>query len=221
MKHKAGLLQKAKVVDDEMFKGGELVKFLRDAIPDKIRAKTKKSDVVDICLQAWRVLDLVIFHKTSRANKLTQTQQHDLNDYIGMMERAFNHCKALVDDEVNKDYEQTEKMPLGEENHGYCEGGAVKPAKVAHRTCPKCHDPFMHNPAINIEIRKKNAQLKATWVAKNKEFERYERFLKSKNPMAIRPVDDKGRPMMKVLPPPKLEAEYLICTAHTGTHCYA
>jgi hypothetical protein len=153
-----------------------LVKFLRDAIPDKIRAKTKKSDVVDICLQAWRVLDLVIFHKTSWANKLTQTQQHDLNDYIGMMERAFNHCKALVDDEVNKDYEQTEKMPLGEENHGYCEGGAVKPAKVAHRTCPKCHDPFMHDPAINIEIRKKNAQLKATWVAKNKEFERYESF---------------------------------------------
>jgi hypothetical protein len=79
----------------------------------------------------------------------------------------------------------------------------------------------MHDPAINIEIRKKNAQLKATWVAKNKEFDRYERFLKSKNPMAIRPVDDKGRPMMKVLPPPKLEAEYLICTAHTRKHCYA
>lgn len=52
MDHKAELLQKTKVVDDIMLRGGELVKFLRDAIPDKIRAKASKAEIVDICLQA-------------------------------------------------------------------------------------------------------------------------------------------------------------------------
>lgn len=118
------------------------------------------------------------------------------------------------------DDEQTEKMPSGEELCGYCENGAVKPVKSAHQTCPKCHENFMHEPAINIDIRERNAESKKTWVAKNKEFMLYEKSLNTRNPLP-RPMDDKGRPMMKVLPPPKWEAEFLICTAHTRTHCFA
>ncbi len=67
MNHKAELLKKTKVVDDIMLKGGGLVKFLHNAITDKIQAKASKSEIVDICLQAWRALDTVIFHKTAKA----------------------------------------------------------------------------------------------------------------------------------------------------------
>jgi hypothetical protein len=162
---------------------------------------------------------MVIFQKTVGA-KLNRKLQHDLNDYFGLMERAFNHCKAMVEDDENHDDEQTEKMPPGEELHGYCEGGAVVPAKEAHQICPKCQDPFMHDPAINIDIRTRNTQKKEEWVAKNREFNTYEKALR-KNPMAIRPVDDKGRPMMKELPPPKFEPEYPICTAHSRMHYFA
>jgi hypothetical protein len=58
-------------------------------------------------LQALRVLDSVIFHKTAQA-KLSKKLQHDLNDN---MERAFNHCKALVEEDESHDDKQMEKMP--------------------------------------------------------------------------------------------------------------
>jgi hypothetical protein len=77
----------------------------------------------------------------------------------------------------------------------------------------------MHNLAIKIEIYKKNALKKEEWEAKNREFATYEKALR-KNPMAICPVDDKGCPMMKELPPPKFKPEYLICTASSQTHCF-
>ncbi len=63
------------------------------------------------------------------------------------------------------------------------------PAKEAHRICPKCQDHFMHDPAINIDIRTRNTKKKEEWVAKNREFNTYEKALR-KNQMAIRPVDD-------------------------------
>jgi hypothetical protein len=37
------------------------------------------------------------------------------------------------------------KMPAGEENRGYCSGGATKPPSHL-RICPHCEASFMHEP---------------------------------------------------------------------------
>ena len=220
MVHRNVLMYATQVVDNAMSKGGAMVKFLGGAIPTKINVRAGKSVVVNHCLAAWRVLDVVLFHSAERA-QLSRQIQHDLNDYICMMERAFNYCKAIVEEEENSmNNLKSEKMPPDEEHRGYCMDGAKKPKQACHRICPKCNDPFMHEPPSNVEIRKRNEKLTAMWEAKNNEFEKYTESLPTRNPLPA-PLDMKGNPMKKRLPPVVLEQELLVCKAYTRTQSYS
>jgi len=165
-------------------------------------------------------MDLVLFQSARKA-QLGKRQSHALNDYIGMMERAFNYCRAVVAEEENAANSlQSETMPPGEDNRGYCMDGAVQPEKPEHRICPKCSDHFMHEPPSNVQVRKRNKTLKEEWKTKNAAFDKYQKSLGTRNPLPA-PLDDKGKPMKKRLIPLKFEDELLVCKAYMHTHNYS
>lgn len=164
---------------------------------------------------------MVLFHLATKSN-LSKRQSHALNNYIGMMEHAFNHCKAVVAEEENAANSlQSETMPLGEESRGYCMDGAVEPERPEHQICPKCNNHFMHEPPSNVQVHERNGELKKEWRKKNAaEFDKFQNSLQSRNTLPA-PLDDKGKPMTKRIIPLKLKDELLVCKAYMRTHNYA
>ena len=94
-------------------------------------------------------------------------------------------------------------MPKEEFQRGSCEDGAKQPRLTFMRTCPKCLEPYMHEPPENEEIRKRNDAKMKTWTAD----------------MAAAKAEAKAkRTPAKTPTKPKLEDELLVCKAYTMRH---
>lgn len=213
LEHRDELLMNTSLVDAYLSRGGEMVSQLTEVFPSKVTAKITKPKIVDICIATWRILEVVVFHPQVNLN---HRATHNLNDYIGTMERSFNYCRSVALEEMaTEKTEKSLKMPPDEELRGYLEDGAKAPPK-AYRMCPRCNEPFMHEPPTNKDFRESNAKAEREYAKVMQQFDEFKKGTK-KEP----PLDVNMRPMLKPPPLPKLQKEILVCKAYMCTHSFA
>jgi hypothetical protein len=158
VKRRSYLLEKAALVNKA--EGGTWLKDLKEALPKKIKSNLLKASMVDIAVQVWGVLSLVL---SNNAGALSSKVKNELGLYIMLIKRTFSNCEAALRDEMTvADKMKAIKMPAGEENRGYCNGGATKPP-FHLRICPCYEAPFMHEPPTNKDIRARNKEKQKDW----------------------------------------------------------
>ncbi len=152
---------------------------------------------------------------SNNAGTLSSKVKNKLGSYIMLMERTFSNCKAALRDEMTvADEMKAMKMPAGEENCGYCDGGAMKPPSHLW-ICPRCDAPFMHEPPMNKDICARNKEKQKDWDCLNIALSDY-----NKGHHSHLPVDAKGKVLSKILLL-KLEDEILVCKVYTLQHSLA
>jgi hypothetical protein len=210
VKRRTYLLEKAALANKA--EGETWLKDLKEAFLKKIKSNLLKASMVDIAVLVWGVLSLVI---SNNAGTLSSKVENEMGSYITLMEHTFSNCKAVLRDEMTvADKMKVVKMPAGEENCGYCDGGATKPPSHLW-IYPRCENQFMHEPPTNKDIHARNKEKQKDWDHLNIALSDY-----NKGHHSHPPVDAKGKVLSKI-PSLKLEDEILVCKVYTLQHSLA
>ena len=213
--HAPQMLKKAHSVDvAKGFSGNNsLTSLLRKAIPPRVPKAVSKAKMVDIFTAVWQVLRLIIYKTEGAFNRQLL---HDLEDYIGLMERTESTAKAShEEDRAKKEHAKSIKISAAEARLGYLQDGAKKPPPQFSK-CAKCGmDGCVHEPPSNVTNHQQNKVTTREWRAHNNWIEEYI------NKERDDPFMLNGKIITKPLPPPTLKDELLVCCAAKMTHSAA
>ena len=114
---------------------------------------TTKPEVNSKLVGTWESLKMILYHKYCNLHAPISTH---LAAYFGLMETTWDFCEAnlLTELNANKDGKSL-PIPRGEEYCRYCTDGATK-VIVSLQKCPRCYQPYMHEPPSNKEIHRKS-----------------------------------------------------------------
>jgi len=139
-------------------------------VKDGLRANAGKPELIKICIRAWTVIRILLQRKEvtwRRAN------EHALETYFGVMQRAEDDAIAQLQHEDDKDLnDQSLKMPPGENNRGYLEDGATLPEKQ-YRFCAACGMESVHHPPGIELVKKARADKTKEWRKAQKQWAKH------------------------------------------------
>lgn len=140
------------------------------------------------------------------------TRNSSLKSYVQMMVKFDKRAKEVVDDHLNKaKVVMSDKMPPGEIDHQYLQGGGTSLNALEFPFCPnpKCRHTLIDQPPGNADVASKNAQANYDYLQLCKEVRTWKRG------EGVQPVcPDTGIPLKK---PPKVPTKlkkYLRCHCH-------
>ena len=112
---------------------------------------------------------------SEHVSKLSRSDEHELDGFIGLMERTEVTCLAEFDEgDVQDKNEKTLKISDAEMMCGYCEDGGTKPP-FKFRNCVKCGHNRTHCPGYNKGAFKENKTTESAYVKKQKHLRGYKR----------------------------------------------
>ena len=208
VKHKNELLLQAQKVDADYGMEGELWKNIEDLFPSKltISKAMKKAEVINELVSIWGGLKMILYHPDC---KLRSKVSNQLAPYLGLMEVSWDYFESqAIMEQISNNDGKSLPMPKDEDLREYCNDGAFRPKEAAHRSCPRCRQPYMHEPPSNVPIKQKNDEKGKAYRALCKHLKEFQDGKRSD-----RPLDKNGKPMSKI-PPLRTEPELLVCKAY-------
>ncbi len=208
VKHKNELLLQAQKVDADYGMEGELWKNIEDLFPSKltISKAMKKAEVINELVSIWGGLKMILYHPDC---KLRSKVSNQLAPYLGLMEASWDYFESqAIMEQISNNDGKSLPMPKDEDLREYCNDGAFRPKEAAHRSCPRCRQPYMHEPPSNILIKQKNDEKGKAYRALCKHLKEFQ-----DGKRVDRPLDKNGKPMSKI-PPLRTEPELLVCKAY-------
>ena len=203
VKHKNELLLQAQKVDKDYEMEGELWKNIEELFPSKstISNTMKKAEVINELVSIWGGLKMILYHPDC---KLCSRVSNQLAPYLGLMEASWDYFESQsIMEQISNNDGKSFPMPKDEDLREYCKDGAFKPKEATHRTCPRCLQPFMHEPPSNIPIKAKNDEKTKAHLAQCKHLTDFQ-----EGKRCDRPLDKNGK-----------SEQNFIATNRTGASC--